>query len=70
MKTKQPLKSGGAFITDSNFDVVLFTESQAKTFAKKQIAQRNRKLKNLGYTYRHKCIGLKDCGKYWTYSSS
>lgn len=70
MKTRLPLKSGGAFIQDSNFETVLFTESQAKTFIKKQIAHKNRKLKKLGYSYRHKFLGLKDCGKYWTYSAS
>lgn len=70
MKTVLPLKSGGAFIQDSNFETVLFTESQVKTFIKKQIAQQNRKLKRLGFTYRHKFLGLKNCGGYWTYSAS
>lgn len=70
MKTKLPIKSGGTYITDSNFDPLLFTESQAKTFIKKCIASKNKKLKSMGYKYRHKFLGLKDCGNYWTYSAS
>ena len=60
----KPIKvSAGEFVTDSNFDAILFTENQAKAYAKKikkQISNR------IGYEL--KKHGVKDCGDYFTCS--
>lgn len=71
MQTKLPIKSGGAFITDSNFDPMLFTESQARTFIKKLIDNRNKQFKknNPTNTYREKLLSVDNQGPYFSYSS-
>ena len=71
MKTKLPIKSGGSFITDSNFDPMLFTEAQATTFIKKLIASRNKQFKknNPSNTYREKLLSVDNRGSYFSYSS-
>lgn len=72
MKTKLPIKSGGCYITDSNLKPILFTESQAKTFIKKLIANRNKQFKrnNPSNTYREKLLSVDNRGQYFSYSSS
>ena len=60
----KPIKvSSGEFVTDSNFNVTMFSESQAKAYAKK-----SKKLisKQIGYDL--KKHGIKDCGDYYTCS--
>ena len=60
----KPIKvSAGEFVTDSNFNVILFTENQAKAYAiktKKELSKR------MGYKL--KKHGVKDCGDYYTCS--
>jgi hypothetical protein len=61
VKERKPLKGpGSSLITDSNFDPVLFTESEAKKFAKNAL-KRSR-------IHGCKKVGLRDCGEYWRYS--
>ncbi len=72
MKTKLPIKSGGSFIIDSDCEPMLFTESQAKTFIKKLVANRNKQFKrnNPNNTYREKLLAVDNRGTYFSYSSS
>ena len=60
---KKPLKSGGTFITDSNFNVILFTEKQALARTK----QFKRKLEK-GFTnnFKFKHCSIKDRGNYFS----
>ena len=61
---KKPIKvSAGEFVTDSNFNVILFTEGQAKAYARKA---RGLLSKQIGYEL--KKHGVKDCGEYFTCS--
>lgn len=58
---RKPLKGpGSSLITDSNFDPVLFTEAEAKKFARAALKQ----------SRIHGCkkVGVRDCGEYWRYS--
>ena len=60
----KPIKvSAGEFVTDSNFNVILFTERQAETYAKKM-----KKELSLRMGYQLKKHGVKDCGDYFTCS--
>lgn len=69
MKTKLPIKSGGSFITNSNLDLILFTENQAKTFIKKLIAEKNKQYKTIKHPYRCKLLSITKHNGYFTYSS-
>lgn len=60
----KPIKvSAGEFVTDSNFNVILFSENQAKSYARKM-----KKIisKQIGYDL--KKHGVKDFGDYYTCS--
>lgn len=60
----KPIKvSAGEFVTDSNFKVILFTENQAKAYAREMKKQISR---SIGYEL--KKHGIKDCGDYFTCS--
>ena len=60
----KPIKvSAGEFVADSNFNKILFTESQAKAYAKKM-----KKVISKRIGYELKKHGVKDCGDYYTCS--
>ena len=65
----KPIKvSAGEFLTDSNFNPILFTEAGAK-----KAAQAHAKwLSNTGAknAYKYKVKGVKDCGDYFTWTIS
>lgn len=64
---KQPLKSGGVFVTDSNFKVRLFTEKQALSHTRKFKRTLERGFIN-GYKFKNCTVS--DRGGYWSQSLS
>ena len=60
---RKPLKSGGALITDSNFNVMQFTEKQAITRTKRFKKDMERGFIN-GYKFKH--CSVSDRGAYWS----
>jgi len=72
MEIKLPIKCcGGGFITDGNFEPLLFTESQANAHIKKLIACKNRQYKriNPNSKFKYKLLDVTNRGEYFTYSS-
>jgi hypothetical protein len=64
MNVSKPIKvSAGEFITDSNFNPVLFALDQVKSFAKKMAKQES---KRIGYAL--KVAGVRECEEYFTYT--
>lgn len=60
----KPIKiSANEFVTDSNLNILNFTESQARTYAKKICKQLSKRI-----GYKLKLTGIKDCGSYFTYT--
>lgn len=64
MNDSKPIQvSSNAFITDSNFDPILFTFAQAKQWAENYRKQLQKQMK-----CRLKLKGIRDCGRYWTFT--
>lgn len=64
---KKPIKVGnGEFVTDSNFDVMYFTQAQVRSLGRQCAKRMTNGLVN--NTYKFKFKGVRDCGEYWTYT--
>ena len=64
---KKPLKSGNIFITDSNFNIIKFTEKQALARTKRFKRELEKKFIN---GYKFKSCTVVDRGDYFTQSIS
>ena len=67
MKTKKPIKNN-SYVTDSNFNKIMFTEKQAISFALNRVKELNNQMKRANCLYRYSLSGVKDCGTHYTYT--
>ena len=64
MKITKPIKvSCGEFVTDSNFNPIMFTIVQATRYADDFRRRLEKEMK-----CKLKLKGVKDCGEYWTWT--
>lgn len=64
---RKPIKvSNGAFVTGPNFEILMFTQAQARQYAREYAKRLNNSLVKNPYKFKFK--GVRDCGEYWTYT--